>query len=44
MAMAVVGGKERKGNGGKIVGVGNKGSWQATAMRAMATRVVGKRR
>jgi hypothetical protein len=41
-AMGVVGGKEVEGNGGKIVGVGNKGGWQATVTRAMATRVAGK--
>ncbi len=40
--MAVVGSKEGKGNGGKIVGIGNKGGWQATAMRAMVMRVAGE--
>ncbi len=44
MATAVVGGKEGKGNGGKIIGVANKGGWGATATRAMATRVAGKQR
>jgi hypothetical protein len=40
--MVVVGSKEGKGNGGKIIGIGNEGGWQATATRAMATRVAGE--
>jgi hypothetical protein len=41
-AMAVVGGKEGEGNGGKIVGVSDESGWQATATRAMVTRVAGE--
>jgi hypothetical protein len=37
----VVGDKEGNGNNGKSVGDGNKDGWQATAMRAFATRVAG---
>ncbi len=43
MAMRVAGNKEGNGNGGKSNDNGAKGGGEATAMRAMATRVVGKR-
>ncbi len=42
MAMRVAGDKEAIGDGGKSNGDGNKGGEQATAMRAMATRVEGE--
>ncbi len=42
--MTVVGNKEGNGDGGKSNGDGNKGGWQATAMRAIATRVAGEQR
>jgi hypothetical protein len=40
-ATMVVGDKEGNDDGGKSIGDGNKGGWQATAMRAIATRVAG---
>ncbi len=40
--MMVVGDKEGRGDGGKRDGDGNKGGWQATATRVIATRVAGK--
>ncbi len=43
-ATMVVGDKEGKGNSGKSNGNGDEGGWRATAIRAMATRVVGKQR
>ncbi len=42
MVMTVVGDKEGNGDGSKSNGNSNKGGWQATAMRAIATRVAGK--
>ncbi len=42
MAMRVAGDKEGNGDSGKSNGDRNKGGGQATAMRAMATRVAGK--
>jgi hypothetical protein len=44
MAMRVAGDKEGDGDSGKSNGDGNKGGRQMTAMRAMATRVVGEQR
>jgi hypothetical protein len=41
MVTVVVGDKEDYGNGSKSNGNGNEGGWQATAMRAIATRVAG---
>ncbi len=40
--MTVGDNKEGNGNGGKSNGKGNKGGWQATAMRAIVMRVAGK--
>ncbi len=43
MATTVVGNKEGNVDNSKSNGDGDKGGWQATAMRAMVMRVVGKR-
>jgi hypothetical protein len=40
--MTVVRDKEGNGDGSKNNGNNNKGGWQATAMRAIATRVASK--
>ncbi len=39
----VVGNKKGNGDSSKSGGNSNKGGWQATATRVMATRVVGER-